>query len=148
MTLEQLSWHVDDVVKREVQGLKGVGRVERYGGVNREIKVALDPDRMLALGITASEVNQQLRLTNADFAGGRGDVGGQEQAIRTLAGAKTVEDAGRRPRSACRVAATCGSTKSPASTDSYEEPKSFARLNGEPVVASPIFRAKGASDVA
>ncbi|WP_298922718.1 efflux RND transporter permease subunit, partial [uncultured Bosea sp.] len=84
MTLEQLSWHVDDIVARELQGLKGVGRVERYGGVDREIRISLDPDRLLALGITAGEVNRQVRATNVDLAGGRGEVGGQEQAIRTL----------------------------------------------------------------
>lgn len=82
MTLEQLSWHVDDIVARELQGLKGVGRVERYGGVDREIRISLDPDRLLALGITAGEVNRQIRATNVDLAGGRGEVGGQEQADR------------------------------------------------------------------
>ncbi|OYX58324.1 MAG: hypothetical protein B7Y93_01865 [Micrococcales bacterium 32-70-13] len=92
MTLEQLSWHVDDVVARELQGLKGVGRVDRYGGVDREIRISLDPDRLLALGTTAGEVNRQIRATNVDLAGGRGEVGGQEQAIRTLAGARTVAE--------------------------------------------------------
>ncbi|MBX9925458.1 MAG: efflux RND transporter permease subunit, partial [Hyphomicrobiaceae bacterium] len=90
-TLEALSWHVDDVIKRQLQGLKGVGRVERQGGVVREIRIVLDPDRLLALGITASAVNQQVRATNVDLGGGRGEVGGQEQTIRTLAGARDVE---------------------------------------------------------
>ena len=52
MTLEQLSWHVDDVIKRRLQATKGVGRVERYGGVDREIRVNLDPEKLLAYGIT------------------------------------------------------------------------------------------------
>ena len=91
-TLEQLSWHVDDVIKRQLQGLKGVGRVERYGGVDREIRVLLDPDRLLALGIMAAEVNAQVRATNVDLGGGRSEIGGQEQAIRTLAGARRVEE--------------------------------------------------------
>ena len=82
MTLEELSWHVDDVIKRKLQGLKGVGRVERYGGVTREIVVSLDPDRLLAMGVSAGEVSRQVRATNLDLGGGRGEVGGQEQAIR------------------------------------------------------------------
>ena len=85
MTMEQLSWFVDDVVRREMQGLKGIGRISRYGGVTREIRVALAPDRLMALGITAGDVSRQLRATNVDLAGGRGDVAGQEQSIRTLA---------------------------------------------------------------
>ena len=91
MTLEELSWHVDDVIKRKLQGLKGVGRIERYGGVTREIVVSLDPDRLLAMGVSAGEVSRQVRATNLDLGGGRGEVGGQEQAIRTLAGAQTLD---------------------------------------------------------
>lgn len=146
LTLEQLSWHVDDVIKRQLQGLKGVGRVERQGGVDREIKIILDPDRLLALGITASSVNAQVRATNVDLGGGRGEIGGQEQTIRTLAGARRVEDladtkivipGGRdvRLKDLGRV------------VDSNSEPRAFARLNGEPVVTFAIFRVKGASDL-
>ena len=90
-TPEQLSWFVDDVVIRALQGLNGVGRVERMGGVEREIQVRLDPDRLAALGVTAAQVNRQLRSTNVDLSGGRGEFGGQEQAIRTLASADTVQ---------------------------------------------------------
>ncbi len=118
MTLEQLSWFVDDVVARELQGLKGVGRVDRYGGVDREIQVSLDPDRLMALGVTAGDVNRQLRATNVDLAGGRGEFGGQEQAIRTLAGARTVVGSRRDQDHRCRAAARCACTISAVSTDS------------------------------
>ena len=146
MTLEQLSWHVDDVVARELQGLPGVGRVERYGGVDREIRISLDPDRLLALGVTSGEVNRQILATNVDLAGGRGEVGGQEQAIRTLAGARTVQDlaetkitlaGGRevRLKELGRV------------EDSNSEPRAFARLNKSPVVSFAVFRSKGSSEL-
>ncbi len=94
MSLEQISWFVDDVAARALQGVRGVGAVQRIGGVDREIKVQLDPDRMLSLGVTAGEVSRQLRATNVDIGGGRGEVAGQEQSIRTLAGARTVEEIG------------------------------------------------------
>ena len=146
MTLEQLSWHVDDVIKREVQGLKGVGRVERYGGVDREIRVLLDPDRLLAFGVTAADVNAQVRATNVDLGGGRGEVANQEQAIRTLAGARRVPDlaeteillpGGRKVRlkELGRV------------IDDASEQRTFARLNAEPVVTFAVFRSKGASEL-
>ncbi len=146
MTLQQLSWHVDDVIKRQLQGLKGVGRTERYGGVDREVRVLLDPDRLLALGITAAEVNNQVRSTNVDLGGGRGEVGGQEQAIRTLAGARKVEDlantkivlpGGRQIR-----LADLGRV-----IDDASEQRSFARLSGEPVVTFSVFRSKGSSEL-
>ena len=146
MTLEQLSWHVDDVIKRQLQGQKGVGRVERYGGVDREIRILLDPDRLLAFGITAAEVNTQVRATNVDMGGGRGEVGGQEQAIRTLAGARKVEElaetkillpGGRHVR-----LSDLGQV-----IDDASEQRSFARLNGEPVVTFSVFRSKGSSEL-
>ncbi|MEQ1651232.1 MAG: efflux RND transporter permease subunit [Hyphomicrobium sp.] len=146
MTLEQLSWHVDDVIKRQLLGQKGVGKVERYGGVKREIRVSLDPDRLLAFGVTAAEVSNQLRATNVDLGSGRGEVAGQEQAIRVLAGARNV--------------ATLAATKIKLSggrqvrvsdlgtvVDDASEQRSFGRLNGQPVVSFAIFRAKGASEM-
>jgi hypothetical protein len=90
-TPEQLSWFVDDVVKRALQGLRGVGRVERIGGVEREILVALDPDRLQALGLTAAGISRALRSNNVDLAGGRAEIGARDQSIRTLAGAKSLD---------------------------------------------------------
>lgn len=144
-TPEELSWFVDDVVIRELQGVKGVGRVERMGGVRREIQVRLDPDRLMALGITAAQVNDQLRATNVDLSGGKGEVGGQSQAIRTLASAASIDDL-----AATRIVLPGGREVRLSDlgtvSDRWEEPRSFARLDGEPVVAFAIYRAKGASD--
>ena len=146
MTLEELSWHVDDVVKRRLQGVKGVGRVERYGGVTRELQVLLDPDRLLALGITASDVNKQIRATNVDVGGGRSTIAGQEQAIRTLAGARSVG-----AFAATKIVAPGGREVRLSDLgrviDGATEPRSFARYNGDPVVSFAIFRAKGSSDL-
>jgi multidrug efflux pump subunit AcrB len=145
MTPEELSWWVDDVAMRAMQSVRGVAGVDRIGGVDREIRVALDPDRLLSLGVTAAEVNKQLRATSVDLAGGRGEVGGQEQSIRTLSAAQTIETlastsivlpGGRKVRL----------DELGAVTDGAAEPRTFARFNGEPVVAFAISRGKGASD--
>jgi multidrug efflux pump subunit AcrB len=144
MNLEQLSWHIDDVVKRELQGLQGVGRVDRYGGVDREIRVDLDPGRLQALGVTAADVNRQLNATNADLGAGRGEVGGSEQAIRTLGGARTLEEL-RQTKIALPGGRQLRLEDVATVTDSTEEPRSFARHNGDSVVTFSIFRAKGAS---
>ena len=146
MTPEELSWFVDDVVVRALQGVKGVSQIERVGGVEREIRVSLDPDRLLAFGITAGDVNRQLRATNVDLAGGRGEIAGREQAIRTLAGKQTVADlAGTMialPKGRKVRLDELGTV-----TDATAEPRAFATLDSAPVVAFAISRAKGASDV-
>ncbi|MEQ1955364.1 efflux RND transporter permease subunit [Mesorhizobium sp. CN2-181] len=146
MTLEELSWFVDDTVIRKLQGLKGVARVDRYGGVTREIKVDLDPDRLNALGVTAGDVNRALKAANVDLTGGSGKFSNRDQAIRALGGAKTVADleALEIPLSAGRMVKLSDIA---TVTDAWAEPKSFARVNNQTVVSFGIFRAKGESDV-
>ncbi len=145
MTPEELSWFVDDKVIRDLQTVSGVGRVERMGGVKREIQVQIDPDRLMALGITASQVNAALKSVNADLSGGKGEVGGQTQAVRTLASARTLADlaATRLPLGDGRDIRLSDVGQV---VDHWAEPKSFARLDGRPAVAFAIYRAKGASD--
>jgi multidrug efflux pump subunit AcrB len=145
-TPEQLSYFVDDVVKRALQGVRGVSEVERIGGVEREILVSLDPDRLQAAGLTAVNVSQSLRGTNVDLAGGRAEIGKNDQAIRTLAGAKTLNDL------AGTMIPLFGGGEVRLDdlgtvTDTIADRRTFARFNGEPVVALGIKRSKGASDV-
>ena len=145
-TPEQLSWFVDDVVIRALQGVRGVARVDRIGSVEREIRVGLDPVRLQSIGLTPLDVSRQLRGSNVDLAGGRAEIGGRDQAIRTLAGAKTVADLG-----ATRIALPAGGELRLDDlgliTDTIAEPRTFARFDGVPVVGFNILRAKGASDV-
>jgi multidrug efflux pump subunit AcrB len=90
LTNEELSWFVDNTITKRLLSVTGVAQVQRSGGVNREIRVELDPARMAALGITAAEVNTQLRSLNLDSTGGRAELGGGEQSIRVLGGARTA----------------------------------------------------------
>ena len=146
MSVEQLSWFIDDTVARDLQSIRGVGEVKRFGGVDREIRVALDPEKLLALGVTAAAVNEQVRADNVDLGGGRGEVSGQEQAIRTLAGARSLADLAALP-----IALPGGRKvrldELGAVVDGSAEPRTFTRLFDEPIVAFGITRAKGASDV-
>ncbi len=145
MSLEDLSWFADDVAARSLQNIRGVGSVNRIGGVDREIRITLDPDRLIALGATSADVSRQLRAINADLAGGRGGVSGQEQSIRILGGARKIEElnnlsislSGGRKVRLSELASV---------TDGAAEQRRFARLDGKPVVAIAISRASGASD--
>ena len=120
--------------------------MKRFGGVDREIRVALDPEKLLALGVTAATVNEQVRADNVDLGGGRGEVAGQEQAIRTLAGARKLKDLAALP-----IALPGGRKvrldELATITDGAAEPRTFTRLFDEPIVAFAVTRAKGASDV-
>ncbi|ABR61207.1 MMPL family transporter [Sinorhizobium medicae] len=146
MTLEELSWFVDDTIKRAIQGQTGIGRVDRYGGSDREVRVELDEDRLNSFGISAADVNAQLRRMNMDLGSGRGQVGGSEQAIRTLGDTRDVTALADTmialPNGRFVRLSELGKV-----IDTYEEPKSFARFNGQPGVTFAVFRAKGASEV-
>ena len=146
MTMEELSWFVDDTIKRALQGKSGIGKVDRYGGADREIRIELDPVKLGSFGVTAQAVSGQLKTTNTDLGGGRSELGAGEQAIRTLGNAQTVE----------RLAGTTIALGNGrfvrldqlgTITDTYEELRTFSRFNGDPVVSFAVFRAKGASEV-
>ncbi|MBW4492766.1 MAG: efflux RND transporter permease subunit [Oscillatoria princeps RMCB-10] len=89
--VEELSDLVDRTVSRALLAVPGVSQIQRVGGVDREIRVELNPDRLKALGITATQVNDQIRSSNTNLPGGRSEAGGSEQSIRTLGSAATVE---------------------------------------------------------
>jgi multidrug efflux pump subunit AcrB len=146
MTPVQLSWFIDNTVTKRLLAVPGVAQISRGGGVSREIRVELDPARMQALGVTAVEVNEQLRELNLDAAGGRAQVGGGEQAIRVLGGAKSAA-----ALADTQVILPGGKSVRLSEIadvrDSIEEVRSIARLNGRPATTFGVFKAKGASDV-
>ena len=143
---ETLSWFVDDAVSRRMLAVRGVGAVSLVGGVSREVRVELDPAMLLALGASASDVSRQLRQIQQDAPGGRSDLGGAEQAVRTLATVRSADELarmeivlsdGRRVRldQIARV------------SDTVAERRSAALLDGRPVVGFEITRSKGTGEI-
>ncbi|WP_297512650.1 efflux RND transporter permease subunit [uncultured Caulobacter sp.] len=146
LTPEQRSWFVDNEVSRALLAIKGVRQVNRQGGVDREIEVALDPDRLAARGVTAATVSQALVSANADLPGGRVTISGSERAIRTLGAAGSVEQLRE-----TRVPLPSGGTVRLADlgeiTDHWAEPRSRARYDGQEVVTFNMVRGRDASEV-
>jgi multidrug efflux pump subunit AcrB len=146
MTEEELSWFVDNTVTKRLLGVAGVAQVQRGGGVDREIRVDLDPARMQALGITAVDVNRQLRQLNIDAPGGRAQLGGGEQSIRVLGGATSAArladtqimlSGGRFARLADMAEVH----------DGIAEVRMLSRFNGRAATTFGVLRARGSSDV-
>ncbi len=146
MTPQDISWFIDNDLQRELLEVPGVSQVQRMGGVDREIRVELDPARMLAYGVTADQINAQLRAINADLPGGQAQVSGQAQSIRTLGSARTVEDLAN-----VRINTSSGTSVRLADvgtvTDSAADLQSISRYNGQPVVGFLVLRTRGASEV-
>jgi multidrug efflux pump subunit AcrB len=143
---EALSWFVDQTIQRRLLSVRGVGAVNRVGGVTREVQVALDPVKLQALGATAADVTRQLKSMQIEAAGGRTDLGGSEQPIRTLATVRTAQEL---------ASLTLGLPDGrvvrldqlATLRDTVAEVRSAALLDGQPVVGFEIARSKGASEV-
>ena len=146
LSQQELSWFVDNTVTKRLLGVPGVAQVSRSGGVDREIRVELDPARMQALGITAVEVNQQLRQLNLDSPGGRAQLGGGEQGIRVIGGARTAGQLGD-TQIVLRGGRFARLSDIANVRDSFAEIRSIARLNGRPATTFGVYKAKGSSDV-
>ncbi|MFA6016181.1 MAG: efflux RND transporter permease subunit [Gallionellaceae bacterium] len=147
MSEEELSWFVDNKMAKLMLGVKGVGAVNRVGGVTRQVRVEIDPVKLLALNLTASEISSQLRQIQQEAPGGRTDIGGAEQSVRTVATVKTAEELGQMEiglRDGRRVRLNQVATVS----DTIAERRSAALHNGKPVIGFEIVRSLGAGDVA
>ncbi|WMP16888.1 efflux RND transporter permease subunit [Thiothrix lacustris] len=147
MDEEALSWFVDNDITRKLMAVKGVGKVSRVGGVNREVRISLNPALMAGLGVTSADVSARLGQMQQDAPGGRGDVGGSTQSVRTLGRVKTADELasidiplsnGRHVRldQIARV------------EDTIAERSTHALLNGQEVVGFQITRTRGASEIA
>ena len=141
-SVEQLSNLVDETISRALLSVKGVAEIRRDGGVDREIRINIDPDRLQALGITATGVNDQLRAFNVNLPGGRTEVGGSEQSIRTLGSAATVQELRNYqivlPNGSFVPLSSLGEVE-----DSFGEQRTAAYLNNQPVVAFSVLRSTG-----
>jgi len=146
MTLEQLSWFVDNTVVKRLLSINGVAGVNRGGGVTREIRVILDPGRMQAQGVTASQVNNVLRTVNLNAAGGRAEVAGAEQSVRVLGNASTAYQL-----SQTQISVGAGRTVRLADIatvrDAFAEQRAIAKMGDRQVLSFSLQKAKGASDV-
>lgn len=140
--IQEISWFIDNTVTKQLLAVKGVGAIKRIGGVTREIRIELDTARMTALRVTAIDVSRRLRQVQQEAPGGRGDISGAEQSVRTIATVKTAAelalmdiplDDGRRVR-LDQIAAV---------HDSVAEPRAIATQDGQPVVGFEIARTKG-----
>ena len=146
MTLEELSWYVDNDVAHKLRAVPGVAAVSREGGVDRQIRVVLNPMALQTQGITAAQVNQQLRQINLNATGGRAEIAGSEQAVRVLGNARTAYEL-----SQTQIALPGGRSVRLADIadvqDSYSEQRTIAKLHGQQVISFNVQRAKGFSDL-
>ena len=148
---EALSWFIDYEISRTLLAVKGVGSVNRVGGVNREIRVSLDPLKLKALGLTAAEISEQLRIIQTESSGGRASIGGLEQSVRTLGKANNAAELAATELSVSRSSGDLVQRirldQVATVKDMVGEARSAALLDGRPVVGFEVARSRGESEI-
>ena len=143
---EAVSWFIDNTLSKRLLAVPGVGLVKRLGGVTREVRSELDAQRMAALNVAAVDVSRRLKQVQQEAPGGRGDVGGAEQAVRTIATVSSAADLG-----ALELPLSDGRRLRLSDvaiiTDTIAERRSMALFDGKPVVAVEVMRNRGASEL-
>lgn len=141
----ELSWFVDNDMTKALLSVPGVGEVSRIGGTEREVHIDLNPQIMSALGLSAATVSSQLKSVQSDTSGGRAEIGGGRQGIRTLGAVSSVEEL-----KALAIPLPSGELVQLAEigmvTDSFADRSSIAYLDGERVIAVEVKRSNGFSD--
>lgn len=137
-----LTWFVDDTLSKTLLGVKGVGRFERLGGIDREVQINVDPTKLASLGVTASSISRALKQIQMEYSGGRAQIGGMEQSIRTIGTVKQASDLNAMP-----IALPDGRMvrldQVATVSDTYAERTQADLLDGNATVGFSIYRAKG-----
>lgn len=145
MSEAELSWFVDDTLNKRLANINGVGTLSRVGGIERQIIVTPDVDKLNGWQLPIANLSQQISASQKDSSGGEAKVGGGVQTIRVLGSAKSV-----RELASLEVVTPAGGValgQLADIKDAHADPKSRAILDGQTVVALSITRSRGASEV-
>jgi HAE1 family hydrophobic/amphiphilic exporter-1 len=92
MNLADLTIVLDREITKRFEQIDGVGSIDIWGGINREVKVDIIRDRLIASGLSTEQVQQAIANENANLPGGNVNSGVQRLYVRTLGEYKSIEE--------------------------------------------------------
>ena len=92
--LKYIRRFADDQLKKDLESTAGVAAVKISGGLEDEVQVLIDQDKLSQLGLTISQVVSVLNAENVNLSGGRLEEGVQEYLVRTVNEFETVDEIG------------------------------------------------------
>ncbi len=144
--LKQLRRYADEQIKKDLQSALGVASIKISGGLEEEIEVAVNQDRMSHLGISIDQISQVLGAENVNLSGGRLEEGTQQYLVRTLNQFQSVED--------IKEVVISSQNGNPVYlkdlaeiSQSYKEREAITRLNGQEAVEIAIYKEGDANTV-
>jgi HAE1 family hydrophobic/amphiphilic exporter-1 len=144
--IAELTTLADETIRRQLESVSGVGQVQLAGGLAREVRVFIQPDRMIATGVSAQQVMAALRQQNLEVPAGRLESGSQEQLVRVTGrivrpeqfARVIVDNRGGQPVRLGDVARVEYGT---------EEERSVALVDGTRAVSLDVLKVSGANTV-
>ena len=146
-SLRDLTLIADKQIKQKLETTKGVGEITIVGGAKREIHIMVDPDRLRAYNLTITDVFNALHNQNLELPGGSLNAGANEYTVRTTGRVPEVPEFNE-IAVANRGSFTVKVKDIGYAEDSYEEPRTAARLDGVPAVTLVVAKQSGENTVA
>jgi HAE1 family hydrophobic/amphiphilic exporter-1 len=145
-SLRDVTLIADKEIKQKLENASGVGQITIVGGARREIHILVNPDRLRAYNLTVNDVFNALKQQNLELPGGNLNAGSRELTIRTTGKILSIEQFNQ------IAVATRGGYVVKVSDigyaeDSYEEPRTTARLNGVAAVTLVVSKQSGENTV-
>ncbi|HIE65760.1 MAG: efflux RND transporter permease subunit [Nitrospira sp.] len=134
----------EDFIKARLERVPGVAISNVFGGIEREMQVRIDPDRVAAFNITILDLISALKRENTDISAGDFDEGKRRYIVRTLGKYRSPQDIeevviktveGKRIRVSDVAQVQLG----------FKKPQRMVRQNGDPAVAVNVLQESGAN---
>ena len=137
----------DKQIRRQIEGISGVGQVTIVGGRKRQINVRVDPIQLRATGLTVSDVQRAINAQNLTTPGGSVDTGPKQLTLRVRGRVESPEELANlvvrqvgghpiRIRDVGKV------------EDAQEDIESLARRDGSPSVVLSVRKQSGENTIA
>jgi multidrug efflux pump subunit AcrB len=138
-------------IKEDLESVSGVGAVIIVGGRQRAVNIYIDTDKLTSCGLSIEDVRQALIRQNLEMPGGRVDQGSRELVLRTMGRVEKtsgfldliVANRGGYPIRIRDLVKDRSKVQ-----DSFEEPRSLARLDGRNAVSLIVQKQSGSNTVA
>ncbi len=134
----------DWVIRQRLLTIPGIAQVTVMGGGVKQVQVLVDPEKLLALGLTLEEVERAAGLAQGNTTGGFVTRGGREYLVRNLARSASVEEL------AATVVAVRGGVPVPLSQVAEVKAGAAVKrgdggMNGRPAIILAVQKQPGAS---
>jgi len=146
-SLRDVTLIADKEIKQKLENAPGVGQITIVGGARREIHILVNPDRLRAYNLTVNDVFNALKQQNLELPGGNLNAGARELTIRTSGKILNIAQFNQIPI-ATRDGYVVKVSDIGYAEDSYEEPRTTARLNGVAAVTLVVAKQSGENTVA